>query len=119
MKHALVTLALTLALALSPLLAVTPAAAQDAPPTTTGFSAPKTAAQGDGPEALLAVCDQRLTLCEKDKTGIDFLAAAYIALWVILLVFFILSRQKQQKLLMEMQELEARLARLQRGGGDA
>ena len=76
------------------------------------------AAPGDF-EAMLKNCDAQLTTtstkleaCKRDETGIDFLAWAYIAAWVILAGFFFLVRMKQVKLTAEMAELRARLARL-------
>lgn len=67
----------------------------------------------DDPRVQLAHCDAALTRCERDAVGVTFLAAAYIALWVILLVFFFLVRARQRRLVLEMVELKARLARLQ------
>ncbi|MCB9736647.1 MAG: hypothetical protein H6745_29060 [Deltaproteobacteria bacterium] len=106
--------ALALALVLALLLgAAGPALADEAPPeppATTEFrSAPEPAANDF--EALLASCDQKLTRCEKEN-GVGYLGAAYIAIWVILLVFFVATRMKQARLVAEMQELRARLAKL-------
>ena len=69
--------------------------------------------RSDDPRVQLARCDAELTRCERDEVGVTFLGAAYIALWVILLVFFFLVRARQRRLVLEMVELRARLARLQ------
>jgi len=65
-------------------------------------------------ERSRAVAGQRL--CEKDKTGIPFLTAAYLALWAILMVFFASVALRQKRMRAEMQALRERLARL---GDDA
>lgn len=51
-------------------------------------------------------------LCEQDKTGVDFLGAAYLALWVILMVFFAIVAIRQKRLGAELTALRERLARL-------
>lgn len=98
---------------------VAPAVAQ-APPTT--FKADTEAAAppaGGGDVASLktelAACRQTVELDKKDGTGMDFLVAAYLALWGILLVFFFMVQVRQSRLRTEMDDLRARLARL--GGG--
>lgn len=63
--------------------------------------------------AQLATCNERLVRSEKDKTGVGLMTAAYVALWVILVGFFFTARQRQRRLILEMRELKARLARLQ------
>jgi len=67
-------------------------------------------------DAQLRTCEQGAELCEKDRTGVGFLGAAYVALWVILLVFFLAMRNRQRRLMADLRTLQARLAKLQ--GGD-
>jgi len=74
-------------------------------------------------EGLLRNCDVERSraeagrkLCEKDKTSIPFLTAAYMALWAILMVFFGIVAVRQKRLRAEMASLRERLARL---GDDA
>ena len=74
-------------------------------------------------EGLLRNCDAERSraeearkLCEKDKTSIPFLTAAYLALWAILMVFFGIVAVRQKRLRAEMMTLRERLARL---GDDA
>jgi hypothetical protein len=116
------------ALALAPLSAAradeTPAPA--AAPTSFGGEAPPAAraapAPGDLPamlqscDAQLRACEQGAELCEKDRTGVGFLGAAYIGLWVILLAFFLVMRNRQRRLMAELRGLQERLAKLQGGG---
>ncbi len=66
-------------------------------------------------DAQLRACEASSELCEKDRTGVGFLGAAYIAMWVILMVFFLLVRVRQRRLATEMQELRERLAKAQGG----
>ena len=82
------------------------------------FAAPATdkAPDSDDPMALLANCDARVEVCERDAVGVPFLAAAYMAIWVILLAFLFMGRRGQLRLRAEVEELEARLAAL--GGAD-
>ena len=73
----------------------------------------------DGAAGMLQVCDKKLTECEQDATGVGFLAAAYLALWVILVIFFFVVRARQARLVAEMRELRARLRVLTEGGAAA
>ncbi len=113
----LVTLALALPGAAS--LVASPAVAQ--PSTFNAESdAPAVAPLGGGGEvaalrAELASCKSALALEKKDATGMDFLVAAYLALWGILLGFFFMVQVRQSRLRAEMEDLRSRLARL--GGG--
>ena len=77
-----------------------------------------TVAPGDL-QGLLRNCDAEREravaaqkLCEQDKTGVDFLGAAYAALWVILMAFFALVALRQRRLSAELATLRERLARL-------
>jgi len=92
-----------------------PEPASPAPSKSFVAAPPVDEAPTSDPTLLLARCDRRLTRCEKDATGIDFLAAAYMALWVILIAFFVITRSRQRRLVLEMNELKARLARLHDG----
>jgi hypothetical protein len=115
----LVTLALALPGAAS--LVAPPVAAQVPPSSFNAESdAPVAAPVGGGGEvaaskAELASCKSALALEKKDATGMDFLVAAYLALWGILLVFFFMVQVRQSRLRTEMEDLRSRLARL--GGG--
>ena len=76
------------------------------------------------PMALLARCDSQLEQCKTDHIGMPYLVAAYLALWTILLGYFVLARRGQQKLESELAELRQRLrdyeeAFLQEQSGDA
>lgn len=61
------------------------------------------------PKELLAACDTRVEICERDDVGVPFLAAAYMAIWVILIAFLIIIRRGQRRLELELKELERRL----------
>jgi hypothetical protein len=114
-------LLLALALTCAPVLA----RADEAPdPRPTKFGAepaapaPRIVAPDDY-KGLLENCDlvvkdttRKLAACKQDETGIGFLGAAYLALWVILMGFFIHTRMRQKKLTEEMRTLRERLARL-------
>ena len=67
--------------------------------------------------ALLSVCDEQREACEKDAVGVPFLAAAYMALWVILLAFLFTVRAGTARTRAEMAELRARLRELEEGTG--
>jgi len=67
--------------------------------------------------AMLAVCDEQREACEKDAVGVPFLAAAYMALWVILLAFLFSVRSGTAQTRAEMEELRARLRELEEGTG--
>lgn len=96
-----------------------------AEPTSFGaeeVAAPAAPVAPDDIKGMLANCDGQLRaceasseLCEKDKTGIGFLGAAYLALWIILMAFFFMVRGRQRKIVAEMNELRARLAKAQGG----
>ncbi len=99
--------------------------AQEATPRPSSFGAAPTPAaptQVVAPndfEGLLRNCDivakntaRELSACNTDAVGVDFLGAAYMALWAILMVFFVLLRQRQKRLVDEIQALRERLARL-------
>lgn len=88
-----------------------------------GSDAPLPAVAPGDFEGLLRNCDTERSraegarkLCEKDKTSIPFLTAAYLALWAILMVFFGIVATRQKRLRAEMAALRERLARL---GDDA
>lgn len=106
-----------------------PAFADEAPPRPSSFgaepakAAPTEAVAPDDFEGLLRNCDivakntaRELSACRQDATGVDFLGAAYLALWAILMVFFLLVRLRQRRLDDEIRALRERLARL---GDDA
>ncbi len=122
-----------LAVTLVALLVAPPALADEAPdrpvkpssfgaePTEPALPAPKQVAPGDY-KGMLENCDlavkdttRKLEACTRDATGIGFLGAAYLALWAILMAFFIMVRSRQKKLVAEMQQLRERLARLTDG----
>lgn len=63
--------------------------------------------------AELTTCRERLVRLEQDNSGVGVMTAAYLALWVVLVGFFFTARQRQRRLILEMRELKARLARLQ------
>ena len=116
--------------ALIALLSTTPAWADEAPPMRpSSFGAEPPAAvptevvAPDDFEGLLRNCDivakntaRELSACRQDTTGVGFLGAAYLALWAILMVFFLLVRLRQRRLDDEIRALRERLARL---GDDA
>jgi len=106
-------------------LAGAPAHAQEAPPRPSYFGpaptpvAPTEVVAPNDFEGLLRNCDvvarnaaREAAACRTDAVGVDFLAAAYMALWAILMVFFVLLRQRQKRLVDEIQALRERLARL-------
>ena len=95
------------------------AQAQPAPGTTgvTAFGAKKAdkpAAAPDDFRAMLGVCDEQREACEKDAIGVPFLAAAYMALWVILLGFLLAVRKGTAATRADMDELRARLRALEK-----
>jgi hypothetical protein len=63
-------------------------------------------------DAQLRACERGAELCEKDRTGVGFLGAAYLGLWALLLGYFFVTRRRQQRLMADLRALEARLARL-------
>ena len=86
--------------------------------TTFGAQKAETAAPApDDFRAMLAVCDEQRESCEKDAVGVPFLAAAYMALWVILIAFLFSVRASNAKTRAEMEELRARLRELEEGTG--
>jgi len=112
----LMTLVAALSLVLTPM-----ALAQTAPaPGTTGVTsfgakkADKAAPASDDFRAMLGVCDEEREACEKDAVGVPFLAAAYMALWVILLGFLFMVRAGNAKTRVEMEELRTRLRELEK-----
>jgi hypothetical protein len=119
MKYALVALAAVLVTAASTSAMAQPAPAPQpvSPPPATSAAAPAEDLGG-----MLKSCDRQLRTCEserdvcvKDATGVGFLGAAYIALWVVLMAFFMLVRARQKKLVAEMRSLRERLSALQGG----
>ncbi len=99
-------------------------APQPAPSTFKAAAAPAerpAPAPGDLPamlqscDAQLRACEQGAELCEKDRTGVGFLGAAYVALWFILLGFFLAMRNRQRRLMADLRTLQERLAKLQGG----
>jgi hypothetical protein len=93
--------------------------AQPAPGTTgvTSFGAKqaeKPAAAPDDFRAMLGVCDEQREACEKDAVGVPFLAAAYMALWVILMGFLLAVRKGTARARVEMDELRTRLRALEK-----
>ena len=89
-------------------------------PGTTGvttFGAKKAEQAPAAPDdfrAMLAVCDEQRDACEKDAVGVPFLAGAYIALWLILLVFLFMVRAGTARARAEMEELRARVRELEK-----
>jgi|GEM_PF-1861019 len=70
-------------------------------------------------EGLLRNCDIERTraenaqkLAELNTTNVPFLTAAYLALWAILLGFFVMVATRQKRMRAEMVVLRERLARL-------
>ena len=61
------------------------------------------------PQDLLRHCDLRVEVCERDAVGVPFLAAAYMAIWAILIAFLVVNRRGQRRLELELAELERRL----------
>ena len=55
-------------------------------------------------------CAKDLVVCQRHKNGVKFLAAAYLAFWAILMVFFYLTRRRQRRMSDEIRELNARLS---------
>lgn len=84
-------------------------AAEPGGPTTFQAGQQETPADPNDPLALLARCDNLLEQCKTDHVGMPYLVAAYLALWAILLGYFVLTRRGQQKLESEIQELRLRL----------
>jgi len=95
-------------------------------PTSFGGAAPEAPLPEVKPgdfEGLLRNCDIERSravsakkLAELNTTNVPFLTAAYLALWAILLAFFVIVSQRQKRLHAEMVVLRERLARL---GDDA
>ena len=91
-------------------LSSTSAWAQDAVKPVVQFAEPAMeAVDSSDPKQLLAACDNRVEVCERDAVGVPFLAAAYMAIWGILFAFLIVIRRGQRRLELELQELERRL----------
>ena len=70
-------------------------------------------------EGLLRNCDVERTraleakeMAEKNVMKMPFLVAAYLALWAILMVFFVIVARRQSRLRADMASLRERLARL-------
>lgn len=95
-------------------------------PTSFGGAAPDAPLPEVKPgdfEGLLRNCDiersravNAAKLAELNTTNVPFLTAAYLALWAILLAFFVIVSMRQKRLRAEMALLRERLARL---GDDA
>ena len=83
--------------------------AQDTLKPVVQFAEPAMATDSSDPKQLLAACDNRVEVCERDAVGVPFLAAAYMAIWLILFVFLIINRRGQRRLELELKELERRL----------
>lgn len=81
--------------------------AREEPPAAAGESADE-----GGLLQAVRVCDAKLEACEKDAVGVPYLAAAYLALWAIFVVFLFMSRSAQRRLRDEVHELRERLRRL-------
>ena len=79
--------------------------------------ADKPAPAPDDFRAMLSVCDEQREACEKDAVGVPFLAAAYMALWGILIAFLFSVRASSAKTRAELEELRARLRELEEGTG--
>lgn len=106
------------------LLTASPSFADEPPPPPSTFGATPTPAAPaevapDDFKGMLANCDiyrknaeRELAACKQDAVGVDFLGAAYLALWAILMAFFILVRLRQRRLDEELKALRARLAKL-------
>ncbi len=67
--------------------------------------------------SLLEACDLELTTAKLEVQHSGYLRAAYIAIWLILLVFLVVSRRGQRRLATEVAELRARLIELDSGPG--
>lgn len=95
---------------------------EPARPTEFGAAAPTVKLEQVKPgdfEGMLRNCDILRTQAEtaranaeKDGANMPFLVAAYLALWLILLVYFVLLSRRQAHLRAEMLVLRERLARL-------
>lgn len=95
---------------------------EPAKPTEFGAAAPEVKLEKVAPgdfEGMLRNCDILRTQaetgranCETDGANMPFLVAAYLALWLILLVYFVVLSRRQAHLRAEMLVLRERLARL-------
>ncbi|MBD90062.1 MAG: hypothetical protein CL940_06980 [Deltaproteobacteria bacterium] len=85
------------------------AAAEGDKPVVQFAEPAKVAADPSDPKQLLAACDTRVEICERDAIGVPYLAAAYMAIWCILIAFLIVIRRGQRRLELELKELERRL----------
>lgn len=66
---------------------------------------------------LLQACDTSLKTAQLEVRSSGYLRAAYIAIWLILLVFLVLARRGQLRLASEVAELRARLLQLDKAAG--
>lgn len=98
--------------------------AQDAPqgevqrPSSFGADEAAPAVDPNDPRSLLRECDRQLDACKRDAIGVPYLAAAYMAIWAILLAFLLVVRRGQSRLEGDVAEMEARLRELEGGGSD-
>lgn len=123
LPHAwLAGLVLVLSGASSALADEPPSREPPAKPTSFGAAppdAPLPAVQAGDFEGMLRNCDIERTravnaqrLAELNTTNVPFLTAAYLALWAILLAYFIMVSVRQKRMRAEMLVLRDRLARL-------
>lgn len=70
-----------------------------------------------GAPTTLEGCQTELETCVEHKDGTPYLYAAYLGLWVVLIVFLFMIDQGQRKLEAELVELKARHRRLEAQGG--
>jgi len=102
--------ALTLILLSATLVLWAPVATAQEETKSVQFTAPATEAPaGSDTKSLLVACDNRVDICERDAVGVPYLAAAYMAIWAILMAFLIVIRRGQRRLEGELKELERRL----------
>ena len=87
-------------------------------PTSFGAGEAAPPVDSNDPRALLKECDRQLDACKRDAIGVPYLAAAYMAIWAILLAYLLVVRRGQSRLEGDLAEMEARLRELEGEGSD-